>query len=133
MCLAVPMKLVERAEELGVVELDGVRREVSLLLQPEARLGDFVLVHAGYAIGMRGRGGGGGDARPCCGRWRCWKGPPVSLTGSATRRRCAALVARIGRLAEDLPRRVTFMEVCGTHTHAIAAAGLRRLLPPRCA
>ena len=42
-----------------------------------------------------------------------------------------ALVARIARLAEDLPRRVTFMEVCGTHTHAIAAAGLRRLLPPR--
>lgn len=52
MCLAVPMKLVERAEELGVVELDGVRREVSLQLQPEARLGDFVLVHAGYAIGI---------------------------------------------------------------------------------
>ena len=52
MCLAVPMKLVERAEELGVVELDGVRREVSLQLQPEVRLGDFVLVHAGYAIGI---------------------------------------------------------------------------------
>ena len=52
MCLAVPMKLVERAEDLGVVELDGVRREVSLQLQPEVRLGDFVLVHAGYAIGI---------------------------------------------------------------------------------
>jgi hydrogenase expression/formation protein HypC len=46
------MKLVERAEDLGVVELDGVRREVSLQLQPEVRLGDFVLVHAGYAIGI---------------------------------------------------------------------------------
>ncbi|HPS78862.1 MAG TPA: hydrogenase formation protein HypD [Thermoanaerobaculaceae bacterium] len=42
-----------------------------------------------------------------------------------------ALVARVVRLAEGLPRRVTFMEVCGTHTHAIAAAGLRRLLPPK--
>lgn len=52
MCLAVPMKLVERTEDLGVVELDGVRREVSLQLQPEVRLGDFVLVHAGYAIGV---------------------------------------------------------------------------------
>jgi hydrogenase expression/formation protein HypC len=52
MCLAVPMKLVECAEGLGVAELDGVRREVSLQLQPEARLGDFVLVHAGYAIGI---------------------------------------------------------------------------------
>ncbi|MGV8039773.1 MAG: hydrogenase formation protein HypD [Thermoanaerobaculaceae bacterium] len=41
-----------------------------------------------------------------------------------------ALVARIARLAEGLPRRITIMEVCGTHTHAVAAAGLRRLLPP---
>lgn len=40
-----------------------------------------------------------------------------------------ALLARIRRAAEQLPRPVTFMEVCGTHTHAIAAAGLRRLLP----
>jgi hydrogenase expression/formation protein HypC len=51
MCLAVPMKLVERREALGVAELDGVRREVSLMLQPDARLGDYVLVHAGYVIG----------------------------------------------------------------------------------
>jgi hydrogenase expression/formation protein HypD len=42
-----------------------------------------------------------------------------------------ALAARIHRAAERLPRRVTFMEVCGTHTHAIAGAGLRRLLPER--
>ena len=41
------------------------------------------------------------------------------------------LAEKIARLAEKLPRRVTFMEVCGTHTHAIAAAGLRRLLPPQ--
>jgi hydrogenase expression/formation protein HypC len=52
MCLAVPMKLIERRETLGVAELDGVRREVSLMLQPDAQLGDYVLVHAGYVIGM---------------------------------------------------------------------------------
>ncbi len=40
------------------------------------------------------------------------------------------LVAAICRAAERVPRPVTFMEVCGTHTNAIAAAGLRRLLPP---
>jgi hydrogenase expression/formation protein HypC len=51
MCLAVPMKLIERRETLGVAELDGVRREVSLMLQPDAQLGDYVLVHAGYVIG----------------------------------------------------------------------------------
>jgi hydrogenase expression/formation protein HypC len=52
MCLAVPMKLIERRELLGVAEVDGVRREVSLILQPEAKLGDYLLVHAGYAIGV---------------------------------------------------------------------------------
>jgi hydrogenase expression/formation protein HypC len=52
MCLAVPMKLIERRDTLGVAELDGVRREVSLMLQPDAQLGDYVLVHAGYVIGM---------------------------------------------------------------------------------
>ena len=52
MCLAVPMMLVERDEFGGVVELDGVRREISLMLQPDANLGDYVLVHAGYVIGI---------------------------------------------------------------------------------
>ena len=41
------------------------------------------------------------------------------------------LIARIRTAAQGLPRRLTLMEVCGTHTHAIAAAGLRRLLPDR--
>jgi hydrogenase expression/formation protein HypD len=46
------------------------------------------------------------------------------------RARTLALGERIRELAAGLPRPVTFMEVCGTHTHAIAAAGLRRALPP---
>jgi hydrogenase expression/formation protein HypD len=46
-------------------------------------------------------------------------------------RAVAGLVGRISAAAEHLPRRVTLMEVCGTHTHAIAAAGLRRLLPAK--
>ncbi len=51
MCLAIPMKLVERTEFEGIVELDGVRRRVSLMLLPDAEVGDHVLVHTGYAIG----------------------------------------------------------------------------------
>jgi len=51
MCLAIPMRLVERGELDGTVELDGVRRRIGLLLCPEAAVGDHVLVHAGYAIG----------------------------------------------------------------------------------
>jgi hydrogenase expression/formation protein HypC len=51
MCLAIPMELVERTGDEGVVELDGVRRRVSLMLMPEVRLGDHLLIHAGFAIG----------------------------------------------------------------------------------
>ena len=51
MCLAIPMKLLERNELEGTVELDGVRRSISLMLLPEAEVGQHVLVHAGYAIG----------------------------------------------------------------------------------
>jgi hydrogenase expression/formation protein HypD len=45
------------------------------------------------------------------------------------RRTVEGLLAAIGTAAGRLRRRVTLMEVCGTHTHAIAAAGLRRMLP----
>jgi len=51
MCLAIPMLLKERREFDGTVELDGVARNVSLMLLPEAQEGDWLLVHAGYAIG----------------------------------------------------------------------------------
>jgi hydrogenase expression/formation protein HypC len=42
---------MERTEMEGVVELDGIRRTISLMLLPEAEVGQHVLVHAGYAIG----------------------------------------------------------------------------------
>lgn len=50
MCLAVPMKLIERKEYAGIAEISGVRKEVRLDLLPEARVGDYVIVHAGFAI-----------------------------------------------------------------------------------
>ncbi len=51
MCLAIPMKLVQRTEWEGTVELGGVQRTISLMLFPEAEVGDHVLIHAGFAIG----------------------------------------------------------------------------------
>ena len=51
MCLAVPMRLIRRDGDSGLLELDGIQREVSLVLLQEAELGDYLLVHAGYAIG----------------------------------------------------------------------------------
>jgi hydrogenase expression/formation protein HypC len=50
MCLAIPMRLIERDQQSGVAELKGVRRRVSLMLLPEARVGDQILIHAGFAI-----------------------------------------------------------------------------------
>jgi len=50
MCLAIPGKLVSINGETGIVESGGVRREVGLQLVPEAKVGDYVLLHAGFAI-----------------------------------------------------------------------------------
>jgi hydrogenase expression/formation protein HypC len=44
------MQLVSRGEYQGTAELRGVQREVSLMLCPEASVGGYGLVHAGYAI-----------------------------------------------------------------------------------
>lgn len=51
MCLAVPTQIKSIDEnEMAVVELGGVEREISLVMTPEAEVGDYVLVHTGYAI-----------------------------------------------------------------------------------
>ena len=42
----------------------------------------------------------------------------------------AGLIREIQTISDSLDRKVTLMEVCGTHTHAVAAAGLRQMLPP---
>jgi hydrogenase expression/formation protein HypC len=49
-CLAVPAKIVDKQDMLATIELSGVTRQVSLMLLPEAELGEWVLVHAGFAI-----------------------------------------------------------------------------------
>ncbi|MGI6221022.1 MAG: HypC/HybG/HupF family hydrogenase formation chaperone [Coriobacteriales bacterium] len=51
MCLAVPGRIEELdGRGMAAVDLMGARREVSVDLLPAARVGDFVLVHAGFAI-----------------------------------------------------------------------------------
>ncbi|MDP3313654.1 HypC/HybG/HupF family hydrogenase formation chaperone [Lutibacter sp.] len=58
MCLSIPGKLIEITSQLdetfrvGKVSFDGVLREVSLTLVPEANIGDYVLVHVGAAISI---------------------------------------------------------------------------------
>jgi hydrogenase expression/formation protein HypC len=50
MCLAIPSKIVKIENNMATIDVDGVRREVSLLLLEDAQIGDFVIVHAGFAI-----------------------------------------------------------------------------------
>ena len=50
MCLAVPLRLIEINGAVGVGEFDGVRRKVQLTFVPNAKMGDYVIVHAGFAV-----------------------------------------------------------------------------------
>ena len=50
MCLAVPMKVVSMKDGVGIAEMAGVKKEISLMMLPEAEIGDYVIVHAGFAI-----------------------------------------------------------------------------------
>lgn len=52
MCLAIPARVVELLPNLrAIVDLGGVRKDVSIDLVPDAALGDYVIVHVGYALG----------------------------------------------------------------------------------
>ena len=50
MCLAVPCKIVSIEGDIATIEVAGVRREASLSLINDPTIGDYVIVHAGYAI-----------------------------------------------------------------------------------
>ena len=51
MCLAIPSKIVEIDNFRATVDVYGARREINLMLMPEeVGIGDYVLVHAGFAI-----------------------------------------------------------------------------------
>ncbi len=50
MCIAVPMKLIKIEGTKGIAELGNLQREIGLLLLENAKIGDYVIVHAGYAI-----------------------------------------------------------------------------------
>lgn len=50
MCLAVPSRIVEINGPMAVIDADGVRRECNLMMLEDAAVGDYVIVHAGFAI-----------------------------------------------------------------------------------
>ena len=57
MCLAVPGKIIRISEDepifrTGVIDFSGVTKEISLAYVPEAKIDDYVIVHAGFAISI---------------------------------------------------------------------------------
>lgn len=51
MCLGVPMRIISVAGDEAVAEVDGVQRAASLMmLDDKVEVGDYVIVHAGFAI-----------------------------------------------------------------------------------
>jgi hydrogenase expression/formation protein HypC len=50
MCLAVPAKIIALEGESAVVELNGVQQQANVALIPDPSPGDYVLLHAGFAI-----------------------------------------------------------------------------------
>ncbi|MEJ2688696.1 MAG: HypC/HybG/HupF family hydrogenase formation chaperone [Deltaproteobacteria bacterium] len=51
MCIAVPSKVIAIKGAMATIDVQGAKREVSLMLLPDAaEIGDYVLVHAGFAI-----------------------------------------------------------------------------------
>ncbi|MEO1750844.1 HypC/HybG/HupF family hydrogenase formation chaperone [Thiofaba sp. EF100] len=68
MCLAIPMQIVRLEGDVAVCRAKGVEREVSLFLLQgqELAVGDFVMVHVGYAI-QKVEAGAAGEA------WALWR------------------------------------------------------------
>ena len=52
MCLAIPALIKSIDGQQAVADIEGVTRDISLQLTPEAKVGDYVLLHTGYAISI---------------------------------------------------------------------------------
>ena len=50
MCLAIPSKIIKIESHTGIIEVGGITRETNLILIEDAKVGDYVIVHAGFAI-----------------------------------------------------------------------------------
>jgi len=50
MCLAIPSKIINIENNIAIIDVDGVQRKASLLLLEDVKVGEYVIVHAGFAI-----------------------------------------------------------------------------------
>jgi hydrogenase expression/formation protein HypC len=52
MCLAIPARIISIEGEDAEADVGGVQRRIGIMLTPSAKVGDYVLLHTGYAIGV---------------------------------------------------------------------------------
>jgi hydrogenase expression/formation protein HypC len=52
MCLAIPARIKSIKGEQAVADIEGLTRDISIQLTPDAKVGDYVLLHTGYAISI---------------------------------------------------------------------------------
>ena len=52
MCLAIPARIVSIEGQDALIDAGGVQRRIGVMLTPDVKVGDYVLIHAGFAIGI---------------------------------------------------------------------------------
>lgn len=115
MCLGIPGKLTKKDGFSGIVRIGAVETPINLHLTPEARPGDFLLVHAGFALNVM-------DENAVSEALAIFRSVNRNLA------RLAELEDEIKDTARGL-KPIKLMEVCGTHTVAIARSGIKSRLP----
>ncbi len=76
MCLAVPGRIIGLGDESALVDFQGNRMDVCCVLTPEAEIGDWVLVHAGFAITRIGE-------KAALETWAYLRGDPAAMADAS--------------------------------------------------
>ncbi len=50
MCIAIPAKIIEIKDDMGIVDVEGVKKRASFMLIDNPKIGDYVIVHSGFAM-----------------------------------------------------------------------------------
>ncbi len=131
MCLALPAQIVEIDEitDSAIASLGGVKKEISLALVEDARVGDYVLIHVGYALNKVSEEEAEKNAGAVCrGRPHTGGGWVKYIDEFRSGELATKLASAIGAEAES-GRDYNLMEFCGGHTHAIFRYGVQDLMP----
>ncbi len=131
MCLGVPGKIIQFIDQPGLrmamVDFGGVTRQVCIESLPEIQIGDYTIVHAGYALSILSEE----EAQETLSILREMGELRIIVENLTSRFRDPALVKT---LLQNIRKIIThpwvIMEICGGQTHAIMHYGLHQLLPP---